>query len=369
MNNLPKYSLHKASGQAKVKFQGRVTYLGKYGTAESRAAYANFIANLPKPESDTDSPTPTRLPQLLPGEPIKVKELVLRFHRHAEVYYVNPDDGTPTGEHITVRCALRPLNGECGEYLADDFGPKRLKELHQTLVKRGWSRRYINRMKNIVGRAFKWAASEELIDPRIPMALRSSDGLKKGLTAAREFEPVGPVSDEDVEKTLAELSSPMIRDMVRIQRLTGMRPGELLAMTRQAINTSDPECWAYSPGRHKTAHHGKGRTVFIGPRCQAILTPWMDKGGDGPILSIRRDDPIFPVTRDGYRRAVTRACKRAGVADWSPNQLRHSLATEIRSKFGLETAQVLLGHLTADVTQVYAERDLAKAREAARKIG
>ena len=48
---------------------------------------------------------------------------------------------------------------------------------------------------------------------------------------------------------------------------------------------------------------------------------------------------------------------------WSPNQLRHTRATEIRSKHGLEAAQVILGHAKADVTQIYAERDKQKARE------
>ncbi|MGO9471619.1 MAG: hypothetical protein ACLQVF_46645 [Isosphaeraceae bacterium] len=70
VKNLPEYSLHKASGQAKVKFEGRVTYLGKYGTPESRAAYAKFVNNLPSAETDDTSATPARLPQLLPGEPM-----------------------------------------------------------------------------------------------------------------------------------------------------------------------------------------------------------------------------------------------------------------------------------------------------------
>ncbi len=32
------------------------------------------------------------------------------------------------------------------------------------------------------------------------------------------------------------------------------------------------------------------------------------------------------------------------------------MATEVRARFGLEAAQVLLGHTRADVTQTYAER-------------
>ena len=74
-------------------------------------------------------------------------------------------------------------------------------------------------------------------------------------------------------------------------------------------------------------------------------------------------------TRDSYRRAVQRACDKAGVERWSPNQLRHSAATEIRSRYGLEAAQVVLGHAKADVTQVYAERDLQLARNVVREVG
>ena len=96
-----------------------------------------------------------------------------------------------------------------------------------------------------------------------------------------------------------------------------------------------------------------------------------------------------------YRRAIHQACDKAfphpelgskvrkdmteaQVAElkkwqsdhrWSPNQLRHAAATEVRKQFGLEAAQIILGHSSANVTQVYAERDIAKGLEVARRIG
>jgi integrase len=54
---------------------------------------------------------------------------------------------------------------------------------------------------------------------------------------------------------------------------------------------------------------------------------------------------------------------------WSPNQLRHTAATEIRRRFGLEAVQVILGHSEAKVSEIYAERDAGKAREVAVLIG
>jgi integrase len=67
--------------------------------------------------------------------------------------------------------------------------------------------------------------------------------------------------------------------------------------------------------------------------------------------------------------AITRACERAGVRHWHPNQIRHAFASEVRKVHGLEAAQVLLGHSKADVTQVYAERNLELAVKVAREVG
>ncbi len=61
------------------------------------------------------------------------------------------------------------------------------------------------------------------------------------------------------------------------------------------------------------------------------------------------------------RQAFVRASRQASAPEWMPLQLRHTAATVVRSRFGLEAAQVVLGHARADVTQVYAERDLTKA--------
>jgi len=42
---------------------------------------------------------------------------------------------------------------------------------------------------------------------------------------------------------------------------------------------------------------------------------------------------------------------------WHPHQLRHNAATQLRKEYGLEAAQVILGHKTITVTQVYAEKN------------
>ena len=61
--------------------------------------------------------------------------------------------------------------------------------------------------------------------------------------------------------------------------------------------------------------------------------------------------------------------ERLRVPHWSPLQLRHTAATSIRAKYGVEAAQVVLGHSKVEPTQIYAERDMNKATEIMREIG
>jgi integrase len=291
-----------------------------------------------------------------PQEPLLVKELVLRYWRHAEAYYVK--NGRPTGEHRTIGYALKPLVRLFGSSPAADFGPKRLKLLRDEMIRLGWSRRHINRQVGRVRRMFSWAASEELVSATVAGALREVAGLERGRSGAREKPEIKPVLDEVITATLAELG-PMVADMVRIHRLTGMRPGELLALRVEDIDRSG-EVWTYTPAAHKTEHHDRRRVIFLGPQTQAILAPHLVRAGSGRV---------FKIERDGYRQAVLRACERAGVEPWHPNRLRHSAGTAIRARYGLEAAKAILGHSQVETTQVYAESDLVKARDVMREVG
>jgi integrase len=75
------------------------------------------------------------------------------------------------------------------------------------------------------------------------------------------------------------------------------------------------------------------------------------------------------VNRKRTKDTKKTATKPVLLPRWHANQLRHTRATEIRRTYGLEAAQVILGHAKADVTQVYAERDHALAADVMKKIG
>ena len=87
-----------------------------------------------------------------------------------------------------------------------------------------------------------------------------------------------------------------------------------------------------------------------------------DKAFPHPELGTLKESELFPAQLAELRQWQDEH-------RWAPNQLRHTAATEIRKAFGLEAAQIALGHSQANITQVYAERDMAKGIEVARRIG
>jgi integrase len=336
--------------------------LGKFGSPESHEKFAQICARIRSGQRAVAQQR-AQTKHRRAGEPVLLVEgLVERYLNHCWSYYRHAD-GSQTGEYATVNCALRPLVKLFGSLPADQFGPLKLDLVRDEMIARGWSRGYINAAVARICRCYTWAVTRELLPITLADTLRAVPGLRKGRTAAKERAPIRPVSDEVIEATLPELAKrcKMAADMVRIQRLCGCRPSELLMLTGSGIDRSDPEVWTFTPAEHKTAHHDKARVILFGPQAIRLLTPWLLRAGNGKIFRYK--------SRDGYRQAIKRAAQRAGQPEWFPNQLRHANGTAVRKQFGLEGSQVILGHSSADITQIYAERDLEKAREIARKIG
>ncbi len=202
---------------------------------------------------------------------LTISMLVKAYRDFADGYYVK--DGQQTGAIFGVRVALRFLRQSYGHTAAAEFGPLALKALRQRMVDADHSRRYVNDNVDRIRRCFKWAVSQELIPASVYQALATVPGLRRGRTEAREAAPIRPVDEATVDATLAHLR-PVVADMVRFQRLTGCRPAEVCIIRPCDVDTSG-ETWRYVPESHKTEHHGRERVIFIGPKAQDILRPYL----------------------------------------------------------------------------------------------
>jgi hypothetical protein len=68
----------------------------------------------------------------LRSQTLFVTEVVDRYYHPAKTYYTK--DGLPTGEHITFKCAVRPLKNNFGTQYAHELGPRKLKNLQEVMI-------------------------------------------------------------------------------------------------------------------------------------------------------------------------------------------------------------------------------------------
>lgn len=389
VNSVPTYRRHKASGQAIVTLCGKDFYLGPHGSKVSRDYYDQLTA-----EWLTNG-------RRLPSEElasITINELLAAFWLHAGAYYVGLD-GNPTKEVDSYRQAMKPLRALYGSSSVEDFGPLRLKAVRNKYLEKGWSRKTINQQIGRLKRIFKWGVENELVSPTVFQALQAVSGLKRGRTEAKETAPIHGVSGDLIE-AIKPYVSRQVWAMVQLQLLTGMRSGEVTALRGCDLKIKG-EVWEYRPQFHKTAYRGKERVIYLGPLAQEIVSRFLDgkerndyffsphdaASERNAIRRVERKTPLTPsqlnrkprqnpkktpgdrYTTDSYGRAITYAIKKAKCESWSPHQLRHTSATRIREQFGLEAAQVVLGHTKADVTQIYAEANREKAAKIMKDVG
>lgn len=354
----PAYMLHKGTGQSRVQLNGQDFYLGAWRSPESIEKYdrliAEWLANGRRPPRRNNGV-------------ICIAEVIVRYMDYAQTRY--PRRGK-NWEGYAFEYASQPLLKCYGRLAAADFGPLQLRAVRMEMAKLGWCRKTVNRQVKRVIHMMKWAVANGLIDEPIHHRLSAVESLRVGeqpalgIDAPHETEPIRPVPDKHVD-VVRGLVRPVVRDMIDLQLLSAMRPGEVVIMRGVDLDT-DGKVWIYRPSHHKLEHHQIDRTIYLGPRCQEIIRGRLKPDVQAALFE---SIPGKMYTTDSYRRAITRACESAGIDNWAPNRLRHNAATTLRKSGGLDAAQAMLGHAEIRTTQVYADRLESVATSVALKHG
>ena len=394
-NKPPKYA--KLKNYAVVYYHGKIHYLGLYGSDESRVAYARFVA-----ESRVN---PTFfLPKPSEGSGVAIRELAAAFLDHAQATLAPPNYNH---YKIVVRDFLLKFYGD--ETLVDSFKPSSLKLLRSEMIQsRRFCRKMINDYMARTVRIFSWGVEEELVDANIPVALKAVKSLQPGHAGTFDNEEREHVPDEVIRRTLPFMP-PTLAAMVQIQRLTGLRPGEVFNMTVGEIDRdTEPDLWLYRLKQHKTEKKTQRKKIVpLSKIEQDLLAPYLEgKTAEEAVFSPRtameersaekranRKTKITPsqaarnaeralkprqykefYNKDSYRVAVEYAINKGNktlpeeeqIPHWTPYQMRHTAATVMEEKEGLDEAQALLDHSSANTTKRYAHGRLEKMKELAR---
>ena len=404
----------KSSGKyayAFVRHEGKDLVLGRWKSKEATKAYQRFLAEF---EADSTSIEPVYL---------SITDVAVHYAKFAKGYYRK--NGETTSEFISVQIAMRKLRSLYGDVAPQEFGPRSFKVVREQFLTSEVSRSTINRYMLHIVRAFRIAASDELIPAGLYQALKSVEPLRKGRTQAKEPRKIRPAEEAMIEATLPHLPG-IVADMVRLQLLTGMRPGELCELRPMDVDRQfEGGVWIYHPASHKNEHHEMNRAVVIGPEGQKVLSPYLlreesthcfvptevleqvrrnatferktpDTYGNSVGSNRKRipkRQPGSRYTNASYRRAIHRACAKAfplplkleqldpsdaevkafrKANRFSPNQIRKRTALNVRQLGGgLEVAQLVLGHSDKRTTErYYAALEVSSvAIEAIRKFG
>ena len=324
-----------------------VLYFGPWGTAEATANYRRFASEWAAGRYEAKAKTE--------ADGLYVADLIVRWLARCQTEYQK--GGKQTSEYGLQKRAIVWVNELYGDTRASEFTPAALRAVRAVWVKFGWVRTTINGHTGRVVRMFGWAVGQSMIPAAVVASLREVEHLKAGREAP-DRPRIKPATDADVAAVLPHLAPTEARRaklaaMIRVQRLSGMRPGELCAMRPTDLNRS-ADVWIYevSDLANKNLHRGKPQRYYLGPLAQAALAPY---------LHDRAAETIFDTSRGSYGLAIRLACRAAGIPTWHPHQLRHALATEVAHRFSsLSAAAAAIGDTNETANSVYVHLDPAE---------
>lgn len=350
---VPKLCIDKSRNRAFCKVDGRFVVLGPAGSLEAQAAYGNLLADLAKQGVEAAIQCAKRR-QSVPMEPkpvVLLGEAFLRFVTEELPRYSK-------AEQFCIKGAMKAANELYGETDAVEFGPLRLRTVREAMIRKGWSRSFINKEIKRLRMVLRWAVGWELIPRIVVDALGDVKPLAPGDSDALESTPRRAVGEHDLRAVRGVLPE-LHRDIFDLLLMTGARSGELLSLTTGDIDRTG-EIWRADIARHKTAHQGKSRTLFFNPAAQLVLRRY---------LSADPAQRLFRMARNSYGNAIKRACVKAGVKPFTPHWLQHTVATRLADEVGTEAAQRLLGHASKAMAEHYSRGAEKQAIDAVKRLG
>lgn len=394
---LPRMGVHKGTGQGRVLLSGVTHYLGRAGSPEALERYAALIK-----EWIQAGRQPLRQAPTVTQAVLTMRGLFDQFLAYVDTSGRYRKAGKPTTQRQHFEWVANSLAEHFGGLPVaklDEAGLVRWRDRLEANRKR--TRTGINRLVAAALQVLRWGKSRGLVPKATWADVSAIEPLKRGEVGDRPEtgRPRRAVSAEEAAR-VAEHCCRQVAAMVRLQALTGMRPGEVTGLRwadidKRPIAGDRTGSWLYTVPAAKTAHHGHVTRYVLPPAAQKILnefpalpTAFLFSPATAMaerrkrLRASRKSKPTTQTAeRDAaarhdyadrwgineYRHAVERACIAAKVARFTPHELRHGFLTWAANTLSLGAAAAAANHRNLTTTQryVHLRRDDALAVAAA----
>ena len=230
----------------------------------------------------------------------------------------------------TWQCMLKKITDRFGNQNAGDISAAEIQAFYNEIRARAsvsTANRYLTLLKSVFNRA---------------IALELFHGENPAVKITKGKEPTHRLrylSQMEIRNLLAACDD-RIRPLLAAALLTGMRRGELLALTWANIDLAQGIIYITQ------SKSGESREIPIVQNLRAILV------GMGPQEPAAK---VFDIPIITLRRYFDKTLSAAGISDFHFHDLRHTFASHFIMKTGnFPSLQKLLGHANPTMTQRYA---------------
>lgn len=238
---------------------------------------------------------------------------------------------------------------------------RKMRSLHaedyQTIIDRliasGRSHSTTNKIKELCSQLSKWAMREDIIDKNYAqfIQLQKEAKAEKEVFTTNEIQILHAHDEDDTVK------------LILIMIYSGLRIGELLSLTKEAIHLSD----GYMIGGSKTTA-GIDRVVPISKRIEPYISHFYSLAPDGGLL-IEGFDGNRTV-RNFREREYYPTLERLKIARHTPHATRHTFASLMAgANVRPELLQKIIGHADYSTTaNIYVHKNIVELKAAVDQI-
>jgi integrase len=237
--------------------------------------------------------------------------------------------------------------------LLDNITPKVIRAYIESRKEAGVTPATINRELSMLSRAFNWARTHlewNVHNPVSGMKLREPAGRIRWITHV-----------EAKSLLRAAQSNPRLHSFITLGLATGMRSGEMVSLEWDRVDLKKGEVFL-------DTMHQKNRKRSIVPLNEearsALLSQAKFRSEHCP------DSPWVFAHEDGqqvksFKKGFEGACRRAGIEDFTPHDMRHTVASWlVQNDVPIRQVCELLRHSSITVTMRYAHLAPSNVRDA-----